>query len=56
MDYFKSQGIPFYIINDWNDLDKLNEKNLETIYNETMTNKNDDALFLNYWINKIVQN
>lgn len=56
MEFFKDSGLPFYIIDSWNDLDKLEEKDLDRIYNEMMAKKNYAPLFIDYWEKIIKKN
>ena len=55
MDYFKSLGLPFYIINNWEELNKFEENDLKELYEKLMSNKNDEPLFLDYW-EKMIKN
>lgn len=54
MDYFKSLGLPFYIIENWNELDRLEEKDLGDIYDRLMSEKNEAPLYFDYWKNIIM--
>lgn len=55
VDYFRNLGLPFYVIKNWQELEKLNESDLEKIYNQLMTKRNKEAQFFNYWQEKIIK-
>ncbi len=52
-EYFAKIGVPMWVVNDWNELDNIDEQFLNQKYSEIMNNKNDDTLYMNYWIQKI---
>lgn len=53
MEYFKSLGLPLWIIDDWKDLAGLTEKDLEKKYEELRSGFESSALWSDYWIGKI---
>ncbi|HFC76969.1 MAG TPA: hypothetical protein ENJ27_01950 [Candidatus Moranbacteria bacterium] len=52
-DYFEKLGLPIWNIDNWNELDNLNEKDLEKKYNELISKANFEPLWFDYWWNKI---
>ncbi len=55
MIYFKDLGLPFYIIESWNELIELEESDLDKLYKELMSNRNDNPMYLDYW-EKMIKN
>jgi len=56
MEYFKNLGLPMYIIDDWRELTKLEEKDLERIYNELKDGFGRAELYADFWVDKIKKN
>ncbi|OJI09289.1 MAG: hypothetical protein COV08_01680 [Candidatus Vogelbacteria bacterium CG10_big_fil_rev_8_21_14_0_10_49_38] len=56
MEYFKSLGLPLYIIDDWRELARLEEKDLERIYDELKDGFGRAELYADFWVDKIKQN
>ena len=51
--YFKSIGLPIWVVRDWHELDNYGEKELGEKYDEIMKNANWAPLHMYYWIEKI---
>jgi len=52
-EYFKSVGVPLMIIQDWEDLNRLDSQTIAQSYNEVISTSNPDTLTANYWKKKI---
>lgn len=48
-----ANGLPLWIINDWNDLEDFTEEKLDKKYIELMSCANFDSLHMDYWIERI---
>jgi len=53
--YFKSLGLPLLIVKNWTELSNYDKKALRNKYNELTQNAKWDALYMDFWINKIEQ-
>ena len=53
LEYFVEQGLPIWIIDDWSELEKYTEEDLANKYDEMMKNAKWDALWFDYWKEKI---
>ncbi len=53
MKYFKSLGLPIWVISDWSELDGLTDEALGDIYENMMLSASWDALHVDFWIKKI---
>ena len=53
--YFVSLGLPLYCVSDWNELQSCDENKLQEVYSEVIHNSKTDALFLDYWKEKILE-
>lgn len=53
MRYFRSIGLPVWIVKDWCELDGLGEQELSGKYDEFMKKANWEPLHMDFWINKI---
>lgn len=49
----RSVGLPLWIVNDWNDLKSVTEKDVARKYEELMESSSFNAMHMNYWITKI---
>lgn len=52
-EYFSSIGIPIWVVDDWHELNNIDEHFLKEKYEELINKKNKDALYMDYWIKKI---
>ena len=52
-DYLKKCGVPLWIIEDWHELDRVDEKTLHDRYADMMSYLDRRVLFMDYWIDKI---
>jgi hypothetical protein len=50
---FQQLGLPIYIIDDWQELNGLNERSLSGLYNSIMAKSDRSALSMDYWLEKI---
>jgi hypothetical protein len=50
---FKREGLPVYLINDWNEISALTKEDLISIYNNFLPLFNSAALWMPYWQEKI---
>lgn len=48
-----ANGLPLWIINDWNDLEEFTEDKLGKKYTELISKANFDSLYMDYWIKRI---
>lgn len=48
-EYFVDLGLPFWVIDDWDELKQYTEADLEQKYNEMISNAKWDALWFDYW-------
>lgn len=55
LEYFAETGLPFWIIDDWDELEKYTEADLAKKYDEMMSNAKWDALWFGYWEDKIMK-
>ena len=53
MEYFKSLGLPIWIVDDWQELAGLSEKDLEKKYEEMKKGFESPALWSGFWNGKI---
>jgi hypothetical protein len=53
MNYFRSLGLPIWIIHDWNELAEYDEEKLSKKYEELINSANWDSLHMDFWIKKI---
>lgn len=53
MDYFKKLKIPLWVVDEWSELDSVSEKILEEKYKVIQENSSMDAMYMDYWIDKI---
>lgn len=53
MRYFKSLGLPIWIVKDWKELDGLTENDLAEKYKSILSNSKNEALCMDFWIKKI---
>jgi len=53
LEYFVEQGLPIWIIDDWSELEKYTGEDLANKYDEMMKNAKWDALWFDYWKEKI---
>ncbi len=53
MRYFESIGLPIWIIDEWSDLKKLSEYDLQRKYDLIMSHTNMKPLHMDYWVNLI---
>ncbi len=53
MQFFRSLGLPVWIINNWEELNEYTEKDLEEKYNSLTKSACLDALYMDFWIDKI---
>lgn len=54
LEYFAEQGLPFWIIDDWDELKQYTEADLEKKYEEMMAKAKWDALWFDFWKDKIM--
>lgn len=54
-EYFESLNLPMWLINDWNELKKLTTTDLEKRYNDIIAKANTKPLYMDYWVQKILQ-
>ena len=54
-EYFRSLGLPMWLIDDWGELRDLDAHDLEKKYHDLTKDANTESLYLNYWIKKIKQ-
>jgi len=54
MRYFKSLGLPIWIVRDWKELEGLTEKDLAEKYTSIMVNSSKEALYMDFWKKKII--
>lgn len=52
-EYFKSLGIPMWVIEDWHELDNLTEADLDKKYKALWQNFDESKLYMDYWVNNI---
>jgi hypothetical protein len=55
-EYWRNLNLPLLLIDDWSTLASMHEQELFVLYHETMTRARTEALFMDYWINKIKYN
>ncbi len=55
-EYFKQVGVPLIVINDWEELNELNDNTIASVYKEVVSAFNPKTLTLDYWTNKIKNN
>lgn len=53
-EYFYSMGLPLFIIDDWSELDTINEASMASKYESFKDGFNHQALFMDYWIKRII--
>lgn len=53
MRYFQDLGLPLWVINDWNELGKINDNVLEEKYTKLEKGFKSKRLFMRYWRNQI---
>ncbi|MFZ2303666.1 MAG: hypothetical protein WAV98_02650 [Minisyncoccia bacterium] len=53
MEYFKKIGLPIWVVDDWHELDTVNEEILDKKFKEIRGNYNEEVLWMDYWIDKI---
>ena len=53
MQYFKSLGLPIWIVKDWHELDGITEGDISKKYNELISAANFESLYMDFWIKKI---
>lgn len=53
MEYFRNLGLPLYIIDDWQELTTLSERDLAQKYEELKSGFESPALYAPYWLAKI---
>jgi hypothetical protein len=53
IDYFKRIGLPLWVVHSWNELDNLTEKDLMDMYQSIRKDFNNEALYIEYWFDKI---
>jgi len=53
MEYFVSIGLPLWIVDDWHELERMSESDLERKYETFIKNANWEPLYMDYWIQKI---
>ncbi|MFZ2303671.1 MAG: hypothetical protein WAV98_02675 [Minisyncoccia bacterium] len=53
MEYFKKIGLPIWVVDDWHELDTVNEEILDKKFKEIRGNYNEEVLYMDYWIDKI---
>jgi hypothetical protein len=53
MNYFKSLGLPMWIVQDWAELEGLTSESLANLYKDFINKANYEALYMDFWINKI---
>jgi hypothetical protein len=53
-EYYETLNLPIYIINSWEDIKVLNPEKISSIYNTNIQNFNNPALFMDYWVSKII--
>ncbi len=51
--YWKNIGLPLYLIDSWNDLEKLSPEKLSEIYKSLEKDFSTDKIFITYWLNEI---
>lgn len=51
-EYFKSLGLPLWVIDTWDELDKFSLESLQTVYSK-LTKKKIQALYISFWKDKI---
>lgn len=54
IEYFKNLSLPMLIVDDWNEIEKMDEQYLKEKYEEIMSKSNTKALYINYWIDLIL--
>ena len=54
-EYFQSIGMPLVIVDDWNELDTVDEEYLKKKYKDLEDSFDSNVLHMDYWINKIVE-
>lgn len=52
-EYFKSLGIPMWVLDDWHELDGLKEDDLNKKYKELWHGFDESKLYMDFWTNKI---
>ena len=52
-EYCASLGLPLWIVENWHELGKFSESELRIKYEEMMSSANFEAIFMDFWINKI---
>ncbi len=52
-EYFKSLGIPMWVVDDWHELDNLTEEDLGKKHKELWQGFDESKLYMDYWVNKI---
>ncbi len=55
LEYFADTGLPFWIIDDWDELKNYTEDDLSKKYNEMMAGAKWDALWFSYWEDLILK-
>jgi hypothetical protein len=52
-DYFKSLSAPIMVINEWEELNSLNENTADALYCDIMNASEKQVFTMNYWVDKI---
>lgn len=55
MDYFKSLGLPMFVIDNWNELKGKSEDDLASLYEDILSHSSREALYFDYW-EKVIKN
>lgn len=54
MDYFKKLNMPLWVVKDWNEIDKIDEKAIEENFDKLTRTGSQEVLYMNYWKDKIM--
>lgn len=52
-EYYKNIGLPIITVDDWSEIDNYNSTSLNLIYNELKDKFNNQAIYINYWLDLI---
>lgn len=52
-EYFKKIGVPFWVLNNWHELDDVDGDALDKKFKEIRADLNKEVLFMDYWVDKI---
>ncbi len=55
MDYFLSLGLPLWVVDNWNEIEKYSENELSIKYDDIINNSSREALQMKFWLDMIIK-